>query len=339
MSSPKTILVTGAAGFIGYHTSERLLARGDNVVGLDNLNDYYDVRLKETRLARLQKHENFSFIKCDLANKEGMANVFNTHKFDVVINLAAQAGVRYSLTNPHAYTDSNVTGFLNVLEGVRHSGVPHLVFASTSSIYGANTKQPFSEEQNVDHPITLYAATKKANEVMAHSYAHLFGFAVTGLRFFTVYGPWGRPDMALFLFTKGIIDGQPINVFNHGDMIRDFTYVDDIVTGIIASADNPPSGDVNWNGDAPNPATSYTKYRVFNIGNNKPVKLMDFIEAIEDSVGKKAIKNLMPIQPGDVPSTCADVSALEKAVGFKPDTPIKTGVRNFVQWYREYYGV
>ena len=335
----KRILVTGAAGFIGSHTSQRLLARGDSVVGLDNLNDYYSVQLKEDRLARLREHKHFEFVKCDLADRAGMDALFQRERFDAVIHLAAQAGVRYSITNPHVYIDSNVTGFLHILEGCRHSNVGHLVFASTSSVYGANELQPFSEHHSVDHPMTLYAATKKANELMAHSYAHLYGMAVTGLRFFTVYGPWGRPDMALFLFTKGILDGQPINVFNHGNMIRDFTYVDDIVSGVIGAMDRPAQPNPEWNGLQPDPATSYANYRIFNIGNNRPVQLMEFIEAIEESVGKKAIKNFLPMQDGDVPSTCADVSELEAWTGFRPNTPVKEGVRRFVEWYRMYYKV
>ncbi|MFN4290734.1 MAG: NAD-dependent epimerase [Permianibacter sp.] len=335
----KRILVTGAAGFIGSHTSQRLLARGDSVVGLDNLNDYYSVQLKEDRLARLREQKNFDFVKCDLADRAGMEALFKREQFDAVIHLAAQAGVRYSITNPHVYIDSNVTGFLHILEGCRHSNVGHLVFASTSSVYGANELQPFSEHHSVDHPMTLYAATKKANELMAHSYAHLYGMAVTGLRFFTVYGPWGRPDMALFLFTKGILEGQPINVFNHGNMIRDFTYVDDIVSGVIGAMDRPAQPNPEWNGLQPDPATSYANYRIFNIGNNRPVQLMEFIEAIEESVGKKAIKNFLPMQDGDVPSTCADVSELEAWTGFRPNTPVKEGVRRFVEWYRMYYRV
>ncbi len=335
----KRILVTGAAGFIGSHASLRLLDRGDTVVGLDNLNDYYSVQLKEDRLARLRAHKGFEFVKLDLADRAGMDALFAREKFDAVIHLAAQAGVRYSITNPHVYVDSNVVGFLNVLEGCRHSQVGHLVFASTSSVYGANEKQPFSEHDGVDHPMTLYAATKKANELMAHSYAHLYGMAVTGLRFFTVYGPWGRPDMALFLFTKAILEGRPIDVFNHGNMIRDFTYVDDIVSGVIGTMDRPAQPNPHWQGMTPDPATSYANYRIFNIGNNKPVQLLEFIEAIEQSLGMKATKNLLPIQPGDVPSTCADVSELEAWTGFRPNTSVQEGVRNFVEWYRSYYRV
>ncbi len=331
------VLVTGAAGFIGFHTSKYLLERGDVVVGIDNINDYYDPKIKLSRLEILEKYENFNFQKMDIANKEAVEKLFAEEQFDAVINLAAQAGVRYSLQNPHAYMESNIIGFLNILEGVRHNNVGHLVYASSSSVYGANTLQPFSEHHNIDHPVSLYAASKKSNELMAHSYSHLYGIKTTGLRFFTVYGPWGRPDMALFLFTKGILDGEPINIFNNGNMIRDFTYIDDIVEGIVRVMDNPPSGNPEWSGDKPDPATSYTNYRVFNIGNNKPVKLMDFVEAIEKAVGKEAIKNFMPLQAGDVPSTCADVSELEKAVGFKPNTPVQQGIDNFVAWYREYF--
>jgi UDP-glucuronate 4-epimerase len=331
-------LVTGAAGFIGFHVSQYLLKRGDKVLGIDNINDYYDPRIKESRLVMLQEHEQFDFIKMDIADTEAMQQLFADHAFDGVVNLAAQAGVRYSLKNPHAYMNSNITGFLNILEGVRHSdSIEHCVYASSSSVYGANTLQPFSEHHNIDHPVSLYAASKKANELMAHSYSHLYGIKTTGLRFFTVYGPWGRPDMALFLFTKGILNDEPINIFNNGNMIRDFTYIDDIVEGVVRVLDNPPAANPDWNGDAPDPATSYTNYRVFNIGNNSPVKLMDFVEAIENALGKKAIKNFMPLQAGDVPSTCADVSELEKAVGFKPNTSVQQGINNFVAWYRDYF--
>ncbi|MBV1910506.1 MAG: NAD-dependent epimerase [Kangiellaceae bacterium] len=331
------VLVTGAAGFIGFHVSKYLLARGDSVVGVDNINDYYDPNIKLGRLDMLKADDKFSFHKIDISNKEDMEKLFANNKFDGVINLAAQAGVRYSLENPHVYMESNIVGFLNILEGVRHNNIEHLVYASSSSVYGANTLQPFSEHHNIDHPVSLYAASKKANELMAHSYSHLYGMKTTGLRFFTVYGPWGRPDMALFLFAKGILEEEPINIFNNGDMIRDFTYIDDIVEGIVRVLDNPPQGNPNWDGDKPDPATSYTNYRVFNIGNNNPVKLMDFVEAIENAAGKKAIKNFMPMQPGDVPSTCADVSELEEAVGFKPNTSIQTGIDNFMAWYKEYF--
>lgn len=333
------ILVTGAAGFIGFHTSKKLLARGDEVVGLDNLNHYYDVNLKKSRLKMLEEHAGFRFVPLDVANKAGMEELFQTGGFDRVVHLAAQAGVRYSLENPHAYTESNINGFLNILEGCRHQKVQHLVYASSSSVYGLNKSTPFSVHQNVDHPISLYAATKKANELMAHSYSQLFSLPTTGLRFFTVYGPWGRPDMALFLFTKNILAGQPIDVFNHGNMVRDFTYVDDIVEGVVRSLDHVAKGDPGWKGEQPDPATSPAPYRVYNIGNNSPVKLIDFILAIEDSVGKKATMNMMPIQPGDVPATIADVDDLARDVGFRPGTPIREGVERFVKWYREYYGV
>lgn len=337
--SKRRYLVTGAAGFIGYHVSQYLLDRGDEVVGIDNLNDYYDVKLKFDRAALLSRSDAFTFKRLDLEDREGMETLFADTAFDVVIHLAAQAGVRYSLVNPHAYISSNVDGFLHILEGCRHNNVGHLVFASSSSVYGANTRMPFSVEQNVDHPVSLYAATKKANELMAHSYAHLYGLSCTGLRFFTVYGPWGRPDMALFLFTKAILEGNPIDVYNHGDMQRDFTYIDDIVEGVIRVSDHPASPDQTWSSDAPNPGTSRAPYRIYNIGNNSPVRLMDFIEAIEDALGRKAEKNLLPLQPGDVPATTADVSSLEHDVDFRPDTPIREGVARFIEWYRDYYSV
>ena len=333
------ILVTGVAGFIGHALAQALLKRGDSVLGLDNLSAYYDVRLKEARLERLKAHPNFRFELIDIASRQGMASLFATNRFDAVAHLAAQAGVRYSLTNPHAYVDANLVGFINVLEGARNHGVKHLVYASSSSVYGANTKLPFSEHDNVDHPYSLYAATKKANELMAHSYAHLYGLACTGLRFFTVYGPWGRPDMALFLFTKGILDARPIPVFNQGDMVRDFTYVDDIVEGIVRVIDRPPRPNAAWRGDTPDPATSRAPYRVFNIGNNRPVKLMRYIEVLEKSLGRKAVLDLQPMQKGDVPATMADVSALEEAVGYRPATPIEVGIPRFVEWYRSYYKV
>jgi UDP-glucuronate 4-epimerase len=333
----KKVLVTGAAGFIGSHVAHYLLDRGDTVVGLDVINDYYDVNLKYARLERLQAKPGFSFVKENIADKEVMAELFKAEQFDAVVHLAAQAGVRYSLENPHVYMESNIIGHLNILEGCRHNQVGHLVYASSSSVYGANTLQPFSEHHNIDHPVSLYAASKKSNELMAHSYSHLYGMKTTGLRFFTVYGPWGRPDMALFLFTKGIMEGTPINIFNNGNMIRDFTYIDDIVEGVVRVMDRPPEGNPNWSGDAPDPATSYCNYRVFNIGNNNPVKLMDFVEAIENAVGKQAVKNMMPLQAGDVPSTCADVSELEAVTGFKPNTSVQQGIDNFVSWYREYY--
>ncbi len=330
------ILVTGAAGFIGYHTSQAFLTRGDEVVGIDNMNDYYDVSLKEDRLAELSPHARFTFLHLDVANREGMAELFKTHQFDRVIHLAAQAGVRYSIENPMAYIDANLVGFGNILEGCRHSQVPHLVYASSSSVYGKNREHPFSEAHNVDHPVSLYAATKKANELMAHTYANLYQLPTTGLRFFTVYGPWGRPDMAPFKFTKGISEGSTIDLYNHGDMVRDFTYIDDIVEGVVRVSDHLPTADDQWF-DHPSPADSYAPYRIFNIGNNAPVQLMDFIAAIERSVGKPANKNPMPMQHGDVPITCANVSALEKAVGFKPKTSIEDGVQRFVDWYKGYY--
>jgi UDP-glucuronate 4-epimerase len=333
------ILVTGAAGFIGFHLTQNLLARGDEVVGLDNLNDYYRVQLKQDRLSQLAGHENFRFIEMDLADRERMPDVFKSEQFDVVVNLAAQAGVRYSLENPHAYIDANVVGFTNVLEGCRHNGVKHLVYASSSSVYGGNTTMPFSIHHNVDHPISLYAATKKANELMAHTYSHLYGLSTTGLRFFTVYGPWGRPDMALFLFTEAIVAGKPINVFNNGKMRRDFTYVADIVEGITRVADNTAAANSDWSSATPDPATSASPYRVYNIGNNQPVELMYLIEVLEDCLGMKAEKNFMEMQPGDVPATFADVDDLIRDVDFKPATPIETGVANFVEWYREYHSV
>ncbi len=330
-------LVTGAAGFIGSHLTQRLLDRGDEVVGLDNLNDYYRVQLKLDRLARLTGRDGFSFLELDLADHDAMKKLFETEQFDHVVNLAAQAGVRYSLTNPHAYVDANLTGFVNVLEGCRHSGVKHLTYASSSSVYGGNTTMPFSIHHNVDHPISLYAATKKANELMAHTYSHLYGLPTTGLRFFTVYGPWGRPDMALFLFTEAILAGKPINVFNNGKMRRDFTYVDDIVEGVIRVSDNIPTGNPDWSSANPDPATSAAPYRVYNIGNNQPVELMHLIEVLEDSLGKKAEKNFMEMQPGDVPATYADVDDLIRDVGFKPSTSIEDGVAKFVDWYQSYH--
>lgn len=331
------ILLTGAAGFIGMTTALRLLARGDEVVGLDNLNDYYDVKLKESRLSRLTPHPAFRFVKMDVADRPGMEQLFAAEKFDRVIHLAAQAGVRYSLQNPHAYIESNILGFTNVLEGCRHSKVAHLVYASSSSVYGGNTKMPFSEHDSVDHPVSLYAATKKANELMAHTYSHLYGLPTTGLRFFTVYGPWGRPDMALFLFTKAILEGQPINVFNHGNMQRDFTYVDDIVEGVIRVLDRVAIANPEYDAGLADPATSNAPYRVFNIGNNNPVPLLDFIACIEDALGQKAMKNLLPLQDGDVPATYANTDALQEWVGFVPGTSIQSGVANFVAWYRSYY--
>ena len=333
------ILVTGAAGFIGMHASLRLLARGDEVVGLDNLNDYYDPTLKEARLARLMPHAGFRFVKMDVADRAGMEALFAAEKFDRVIHLAAQAGVRYSLQNPHAYIDSNVVGFMNILEGCRHSKVQHLVYASSSSVYGGNTKMPFSEADSVDHPVSIYAATKKANELMAHTYSHLYGLPTTGLRFFTVYGPWGRPDMALFLFTKAILEGRPIDVFNHGRMKRDFTYVDDIVEGVIRTLDRVAEPDPAFDALQPNPGTSNAPYRVFNIGNHDPVELMSFVAAIEDALGMTAEKNFLPLQDGDVPATYADTAALNVWTGFAPATGVRDGVGRFVAWYRDYYKV
>ena len=333
------VLVTGAAGFIGSTVSHRLLARGNEVVGLDNLNDYYDVRLKHDRLARLTPHERFRFVKLDVADRPGMERLFAEQKFDRVIHLAAQAGVRYSLLNPHSYVDSNVVGFMNILEGCRHHGVQHLVYASSSSVYGGNTRMPFSEHDAVDHPVSMYAATKKANELMAHTYSHLFGLPTTGLRFFTVYGPWGRPDMALFLFTKAILEDRPIDVFNHGRMQRDFTYVDDIAEGVVRVLDRTAAADPAYRSDTPDPATSHAPFRIFNIGNHDPVPLMDFIGEIERALGREARKNFLPLQDGDVPATYADVDALKDWVGFAPATDIRTGIGRFVAWYREYYRV
>jgi UDP-glucuronate 4-epimerase len=333
----KRILVTGVAGFIGSTLAQKLLARGDTVIGIDNINDYYDPNLKLARLKRLEAHAKFSFSKLDICDRVGMAGLFSANTFDAVMHLAAQAGVRYSLTHPHAYIEANVIGFTNVLEGARHAGVGHLVFASSSSVYGLNSKMPLAESDNVDHPVSLYAATKKANELMAHSYAHLFGLACTGLRFFTVYGPWGRPDMALFLFTEAILRGEPINVFNHGKMVRDFTYVDDIVEGVMRVIDKPATPDTQWLASPPNPATSKAAYRVFNIGNNRPVELMRYIEALETCLGKKATMNLLPMQAGDVVATDADVSRLHEWVGFRPETKVEDGIARFVDWYRAYY--
>ncbi len=331
------ILVSGAAGFIGFHVAEILLARGDEIVGLDNLNDYYDVRLKKARLAVLEPQPRFRFVKIDLADRDAMPKLFAAERFQRVVHLGAQAGVRYSLTNPLAYVDSNVVGFANVLEGCRHNGVEHLVYASTSSVYGANTAMPFSVHQNVDHPLSFYAATKKANELMAHTYAHLYKLPVTGLRFFTVYGPFGRPDMALFLFTKNILAGKPIDVFNYGHHRRDFTYVDDIAQGVVRASDRIASSNALWDSDKPDPATSSAPYRLYNIGNNQPVELMRYIELIEDSLGRKAQKNLLPLQVGDVPDTSADIDALVADVGYRPSTPVEVGVPRFVEWYRKYY--
>src|SRR6202171_2341946 len=330
------ILVTGAAGFIGFHLTKRLLERGDTVVGVDNLNAYYDVSLKEARLALLRSMPGFEFVRADLANRNAMAEVFARGRFDAIVNMAAQAGVRYAIENQNAYVDANVTGFLNVLEGARHHGTGHLVFASTSSIYGLNTKFPYDESQNTDHPVSFYAATKKANEAMAHSYAHLFGIRSTGLRLFTVYGPWGRPDMALFKFTRGILAGEPIPVFNEGRMVRDFTYVDDIVEGVVRVIDRPAAPDPHWHGDHPDPATSSAPWRIFNIGNHQRVELMRYIQALESALGRKAKLELLPMQAGDVPATEADTTALEQATGFKPAAPVEEGIERFVSWYCDY---
>jgi len=331
------ILVTGSAGFIGFHLAKRLLEDGHEVIGMDNLNNYYAVQLKEDRLAILKNNLAFRFCFVDLADRQGMADLFRTEKPEVVVNLAAQAGVRYSLENPHAYVDSNLTGFTNILEGCRHNGVKHLVYASSSSVYGANTSMPFSVHHNVDHPISLYAATKKANELMAHTYAALYGLPCTGLRFFTVYGPWGRPDMALFLFTRAILEGRPIDVYNEGRMRRDFTYIDDIIEGVVRVMGKIPSGSPAWSGARPDPASSFAPYRIYNIGNNRPVALMDFIAALEKHLGRKAAMRMLPMQPGDVPETCADVDDLMADVGFRPGTSIEEGIGRFVDWYREYY--
>jgi len=332
------ILVTGAAGFIGSKLSERLLARGDEVLGYDNLNDYYDPRLKEARLARLMPLPGFSFRRASLEDRAALDAAFADFKPQRVVNLAAQAGVRYSLENPHAYVESNIVGFMNILEACRHNGVEHLVYASSSSVYGNNRKLPFAVEDSVDHPVSMYAATKKANELMAHTYSHLFNLPTTGLRFFTVYGPWGRPDMALFLFTRKILAGEPIDVFNHGHHTRDFTYVDDIVEGVIRTLDQVPGPDPAYDPLAPSPATSSAPYRVYNIGNNRPVELLRYIEVLEECLGRKAERNLLPLQPGDVPDTYADVEALQRDTGYSPSTPIETGVARFVAWYREFYG-
>lgn len=331
------ILVTGAAGFIGSMQAMRLLERGDEVVGVDNLNDYYDVNLKLARLARLECYPNFRFIKLDIADRQAMADLFAKENFQRVVHLAAQAGVRYSITNPHAYIDSNIVGFMNILEGCRHNGVEHLVYASSSSVYGANTKMPFSVRDNVDHPVSLYAASKKANELMAHTYSHLYKLPTTGLRFFTVYGPWGRPDMSPILFARNITQGKPIDVFNYGNHRRDFTFIDDIVTGVTKILDKPAQPNLDWSSENPDSGTSTAPYRVYNIGNNNPVPLLDFIGALEDAIGKKAIKNLLPMQPGDVPDTYADVSDLIAEFDYKPDTPITVGVRAFVEWYKKMY--
>lgn len=335
----KTYLVTGVAGFIGFHLAKYLLDREIHVVGFDNVNDYYSVQLKRDRLAQLQNHDRFDFVEADLVQRESVDQVFSEYKFDRVVHLAAQVGVRYSVTHPRAYTDSNIVGFINILEGCRHAKVPHLTYASSSSVYGANTQMPFSVHQNVDHPLSIYAATKKANELMAHTYSHLYKLPTTGLRFFTVYGPWGRPDMALFLFTKAILAGEPIDVFNHGKMQRDFTYVDDIVEAVCQTAEQIAEPSTEWSCKSPDPGSSSAPYRLYNIGNNQPVELSRFIEVIEQALCTKAHKNMLPLQPGDVPATFADIGALEDAIGFRPSTTIEEGVSQFVDWYRDYYGV
>lgn len=331
------VMVTGVAGFIGFHLCKRLLKEGREIVGIDNLNDYYDIKLKKDRLKNLESADNFTFKQIDISNQSQMAELFGQHRFSVVVNLAAQAGVRYSLENPHAYIQANVLGFMNILEGCRHTNVRHLVYASSSSVYGLNTQMPFSVHDNVDHPVSLYAATKKSNELMAHSYSYLYNLPTTGLRFFTVYGPWGRPDMALFLFTEAIRKGKAIKVFNHGDMKRDFTYIDDIIEGIFRLMDCIPEPNPMWNGNQPDPGTSPAPYRIYNIGNNNSVRLLDFIEAIENAVGKKAEKEFLPLQPGDVPETFADVADLSSLTGFRPDTKIEEGINRFVSWYLDYY--
>ncbi|GLQ97654.1 NAD-dependent epimerase [Dyella mobilis] len=334
------VLVTGTAGFIGSHVATKLLDRGDHVIGIDNLNDYYDVNLKKARLARLAERPNYTHVHADLADRKAIEGVFSKHQPQRVVNLAAQAGVRYAAENPHVYVSSNVTGFLHILEGCRHHGVEHLVFASTSSVYGANTAMPFSEHESTEHPLTLYAASKKANEQMAHSYAHLYGIPCTGLRFFTVYGPWGRPDMALFLFTKAMLAGEPIKVFNHGRHKRSFTYVADIAEGVVRTLDVVPGKSAEWNGAKPDPASSgVAPYRIYNIGNEEPVELLRYIEVLEQCLGRKAKMQMLPLQAGDVPNTEADVSALVEAVGYRPQVSVETGVANFVDWYRSYYGV
>ena len=335
----KNVLITGAAGFIGFNLAKRLMDRGIHVFGIDNMNTYYDVRLKEDRLQRLQSYENFSFLQMDIADQDAVQTLFSQNQFEVVVNLAAQAGVRYSLENPQAYVQANLVGFVNILEGCRHHQVQHLVFASSSSVYGANTNMPFSVHHNVDHPVSLYAASKKSNELMAHTYSHLYGLCCTGLRFFTVYGPWGRPDMALFLFTRAILEGKPIQVFNHGKMQRDFTYIDDIVEGVVRVMGRLPEPNPEWRGDRPDPGTSYAPYKIYNIGNNAPVELNYFIKTIEDALGKKAQKEFLDLQPGDVPATYANVDDLILDVGFKPQTPIESGIKHFIDWYKNYYKV
>jgi UDP-glucuronate 4-epimerase len=335
--SSNAVLVTGAAGFIGFHVAERLLSGGREVVGLDIVNNYYDPRLKEARLDILRRHPNFSFVKLDLADRATTKSLFTQHRFPVVVHLAAQAGVRYSLENPHAYIDANIEGFISVLEGCRHNGCDHLLFASSSSVYGANTKLPFSVQDNVDHPISLYAASKKANELMAHTYSHLYRLPATGLRFFTVYGPWGRPDMAMYLFAKAIVEGTPIRLFNHGRMRRDFTYVDDVSQAVVRLMDRPPQGNPNWSGDKPDPATSAAPWKVYNIGNNNPEEVTHVVALLEKEFGRTAAREMLPMQPGDVPATYADIEDLAREIGFRPATPIEEGVARFAKWYREYH--
>jgi UDP-glucuronate 4-epimerase len=338
-NQPQKILVTGASGFIGMHAIEKMIPMNFEVIGIDNLNDYYDVNLKKDRLKRLIKYKNFQFYETDIIDKEALFSIFEDHKPDYVLHLAAQAGVRYSLINPHAYIDSNIQGFLNILEGCRISKIKHLVYASSSSVYGGNTNYPFEESQNIDHPISLYAATKKSNELMAHTYSHLFNIPTTGLRFFTVYGPWGRPDMALFLFADAIQRNAPIDVYNYGEMVRDFTYVDDIVESVVRVLQKPATSNSNFNADSPDPSSSSAPYLIFNIGNGQPTPLMDYIKALEDAFGVQVEKNFLPIQPGDVPMTSSDCSRLEKWIDFKPNTPVKSGVSNFANWYKDYYKV
>ena len=337
MAAANPVLVTGAAGFIGFHTARRLLEAGRMVIGVDNLSPYYDVKLKQARLAQLARAKNFTFVQLDLADRAATASLFAEHRFPFVVHLAAQAGVRYSLVEPYAYADANLNGFLNILEGCRHHGCKHLLYASSSSVYGANTKMPFRTSDNVDHPLSLYGASKKANELMAHSYSHLFKLPTTGLRFFTVYGPWGRPDMAMWLFTEAISAGKPIKLFNHGKMKRDFTYVDDVVQALVRLIDRPAEGDPSWSGEAPNPSRSSAPWRVYNIGNNAPVEVLEVVRILEETLGKKAVRELLPMQPGDVPATYADVDDLMREVGFKPATPIAEGIARFVIWYKEYH--
>jgi UDP-glucuronate 4-epimerase len=337
MMSDQTILVTGAAGFIGFHVAQRLLSEGREVVGLDTINSYYDPKLKEARLEILKRDPNFSFVKLDLADRAATKLLFEQHGFRVVVHLAAQAGVRYSLENPHAYVDANLEGFINVLEGCRHYGCKHLLFASSSSVYGANTKLPFSVQDNVDHPISLYAASKKANELMAHAYSHLYRIPATGLRFFTVYGPWGRPDMAMFIFAKAIVGGTPIQLFNNGNMRRDFTYVDDVAQAVVRLMEYPPQGDPNWSGETPDPATSTAPWKIYNIGNNNPEQLMHVVSLLEQEFGREAIKEMLPMQPGDVPATYADIEDLARDIGFRPSTTIEDGIKRFAGWYRDYH--